>query len=249
MFFNELDILELRLNELKDAVDYFVIVEALQTFQEKDKPLYFQDNRQRFEKFKDKIIHVVVPKYREGYTWARETIQRNSIMKGLSQCELDDLIFISDVDEIIRASKIQEIADALFIEGHPAVALRMPIYRFYMNSLDPDIWWNAKATTYRHLKTITPEELRVSPKASVTKCLEDCGWHFTSIGGLQKHRLKTESYSHSELNHENYKSQSFVESWIRKFTIVEIDETFPQYLRNNLDQYDAYLYKPGRRYE
>jgi beta-1,4-mannosyl-glycoprotein beta-1,4-N-acetylglucosaminyltransferase len=248
-FFNELDLLELRLNELDSVVDYFVIVEAPQTFQGKDKPLYFQKNRQRFKKFKHKIIPIVIPKCNQSSPWIREARQRNAIMQGLKKCQPDDLIFISDVDEIIRASKIKEISDSIFIEHHKAVSLVMPMYRFYMNTFD-QMWPVARATTYQHLKSISPEQLRIGNwmAVPVTKRIENCGWHFTSIGGLEQHRLKTESYSHAERNHEEYKSQKFVESWIQKFTIAEIDDTFPQYMRDHLDQYDHYLYKPGRRY-
>ena len=248
-FFNELDLLELRLHELDSVVDYFVIVEAPQTFQGKNKPLHFQENMQRFEKFKNKIIHVVIPKTNQRNPWIREATQRNAILQGLKKCDPEDLVLISDVDEIIRASKIGEISDALVIENHKAVSLVMPMYRFYMNTLDY-MWPKAKAATYAYLQTTSPEWLRAgNPEiVSVTKEIENCGWHFTSIGGLEQHRLKTESYSHAERNHEEYKSQQFVESWIEQFRIVQIDDSFPQYMRDHLEQYDCYLYKPGKRY-
>ena len=59
-FFNELDILELRLNILDPYVDYFVISEATQTYSGKPKPLYFQENKKRFEKWAHKIIYQVI---------------------------------------------------------------------------------------------------------------------------------------------------------------------------------------------
>ena len=55
-FYNELDLLELRMNILGDSVDYFVINEANITFTGKPKPLYFAENRKRFKKWEDKII-------------------------------------------------------------------------------------------------------------------------------------------------------------------------------------------------
>jgi len=60
IFFNELDLLEIRLNELKDVVDKFVIVEASFTFSSKPKPFYFEENKDRYSKFLDKIIYVKV---------------------------------------------------------------------------------------------------------------------------------------------------------------------------------------------
>ena len=57
LFFNELDLLEVRLNLLYPFVDHFVINEATKTFSGLDKPLYYLENKDRFEKFQDKIIH------------------------------------------------------------------------------------------------------------------------------------------------------------------------------------------------
>ena len=60
LFFNELDLLEIRLNMLYPFVDYFVINEATQTFFGSDKPLYYLENKERFKKFEDKIVHNII---------------------------------------------------------------------------------------------------------------------------------------------------------------------------------------------
>ena len=59
-FFNEFELLEIRLNELDSVVDKFVLVEASKTHQGKEKPLFYNENKDRFKKFQDKIIHVIV---------------------------------------------------------------------------------------------------------------------------------------------------------------------------------------------
>ena len=59
-FFNELDILEIRMNVLDEYVDYFIISEAIETFSGLDKPLYFLENLEKFSKFKHKIIYNVI---------------------------------------------------------------------------------------------------------------------------------------------------------------------------------------------
>jgi beta-1,4-mannosyl-glycoprotein beta-1,4-N-acetylglucosaminyltransferase len=72
-FFNELDLLELRLNELAGHVDFFVLVEAPMTFQGKPKPLFYAENQARFAAFRDKIIHLVIDDMPAGDdAWARE---------------------------------------------------------------------------------------------------------------------------------------------------------------------------------
>src|SRR3954464_1583382 len=92
-FFNELDLLEIRLNELDPVVDKFVLVEATKTHQGKDKPLYFLENKARYEKFLAKIIHVVVneyPDYEGKSAWLLEHHQRNMIIEGLKECKSGD---------------------------------------------------------------------------------------------------------------------------------------------------------------
>lgn len=110
-FFNELDLLELRLNELNDTVDRFVLVEATKTHQFKDKPLFFEENKERFAKFLPKIKHIIVDTYPEnpdGNTWIYEHHQRNAIMKGLTDLQKNDTVMISDLDEIPKISTIKK---------------------------------------------------------------------------------------------------------------------------------------------
>src|SRR5690349_24880068 len=112
-FFNELDLLEIRLNVLNPVVDKFVLVESTRTFQNKPKPLYFQQNATRFSAFKDKIIHIVVDQFpdfgdwTEANSWTLEHHQRNSINRGLTRCTRDDVVIISDLDEIPRPETIR----------------------------------------------------------------------------------------------------------------------------------------------
>lgn len=65
-FFNELDILKIRLNVMNDVVDKFVISEATETFSGLKKPLYYEENKEMFKEFEDKIIHVVVDDTPQG---------------------------------------------------------------------------------------------------------------------------------------------------------------------------------------
>ena len=89
-FFNEMELLELRLRELNDVVDYFVLVEATRTFQKKEKPLYYELNKDRFKEWHHKIIHVVVDKYptfwtklRPVTTWHYDNHQKEGVLKAV----------------------------------------------------------------------------------------------------------------------------------------------------------------------
>jgi beta-1,4-mannosyl-glycoprotein beta-1,4-N-acetylglucosaminyltransferase len=68
IFFNELDLLELRLNILNDVVDYFVLTESPWTVSGNPKPLYYQENKDRFEKFNHKIIHNITEEIPNDYS-------------------------------------------------------------------------------------------------------------------------------------------------------------------------------------
>jgi beta-1,4-mannosyl-glycoprotein beta-1,4-N-acetylglucosaminyltransferase len=88
-FFNELDLLEIRLHELCRVVDTFVLVEAPWTFQGDTKPLFFDENKRRFRRFLPQIRHIIVPNEPEtNDPWQREFHQRNCIRLGLTDARL-----------------------------------------------------------------------------------------------------------------------------------------------------------------
>jgi beta-1,4-mannosyl-glycoprotein beta-1,4-N-acetylglucosaminyltransferase len=122
IFYNELELLELRLRILDSHVDYFVLVEATKTKSGKKKSLYYEENKDKFKKWKDKLIHVIVEdmpkpgkftlnniyqldsKLNLG-RWRLETHQINQIKKGLKKAKDEDIILVSDLDEIPNPKK------------------------------------------------------------------------------------------------------------------------------------------------
>jgi beta-1,4-mannosyl-glycoprotein beta-1,4-N-acetylglucosaminyltransferase len=102
-FFNELDLLELRLSECYDSADYFVIAEANKTFSGNDKRFILEDNWDRYKAFHDKIIYIKVEDMPEGpNAWAREYHQRNALIRGLSSASDNDVVALTDCDEVLR---------------------------------------------------------------------------------------------------------------------------------------------------
>lgn len=112
-FFQELDLLEFRLKYLDDAVDYFVIAESNLTHSGKSKPYHFLENESRFDRWKDKIIYIGVEQSTLGlsfdkverYTpsdgaWILENQQRNALYHIQSILSDNDIVMISDLDEI-----------------------------------------------------------------------------------------------------------------------------------------------------
>ena len=101
-FYNELDMLDLRLAEMNDVATYFVLVEATKTYAGNDKPLYFAENKVRYSKYLDKIVHIVVDDFPEtNNPWVRENFQRNAIDRGIARIKNEiDTLTICDLDEI-----------------------------------------------------------------------------------------------------------------------------------------------------
>jgi beta-1,4-mannosyl-glycoprotein beta-1,4-N-acetylglucosaminyltransferase len=273
LFFNELEILELRMNILNDVVDYFVVVESTKTFSSKPKELIFEKNKNLFKKFNEKIIHVVIDdtpdsfmeiKYidnpktdtdilknkilkhvdespnwpRHETQWGVETYQRESIINGLINCNDDDIIIISDVDEIPNPDEIVNIKNI----NDDVFNFNQNMYYYYLNMLKEKNWSGPKACSYNKLKSISLNSLRQNKHT--TKTISNGGWHFSFMGGETKVIEKIEAYSHQEFNKPYYKDNvknnitSNNDPFFRgTLTHVNIDDTYPKYILDNLEKY------------
>ena len=114
-FFNELELLEIRLNELDPVVDQFVLIEATRTHQKKPKSLIYNENKSRFRKFENKINHIILDKYPTVFTklrpvknWHYEKHQREMLKLGLKDLQDNDGVIVSDLDEIPSAEAIRK---------------------------------------------------------------------------------------------------------------------------------------------
>lgn len=252
-FFNELDLLELKLHELADHVDKFVIVESTVTFQGVPKPLYFSENKQRFEKFLDKIIHIVVDDAPiSNCAWHREAHQRNQIVRGLVDCADHDIIIVEDLDEIIRPSVLPEIA-AILKDPRIVVSCDQDLYAFYMDYYCCP-WSGSVAACYSFLKNRFPEQMRELRNNPNVCHVAKAGWHFSWIGGVDQVILKLQSFSHTEYNNSwetdpknveallHYQSTTAFGNHFRAISgnrrVVPVTaDVFPRYLVENLSTF------------
>lgn len=244
LFYNELELLEIRLNEMNDHVDKFVIVEACETFRGKPKPFYFAENKHLFEKFADKIIHVQLKEpFKTDDPWVRERHQRSQAVLGLEGGHPEDIVFISDVDEIIRGSRIAEIAQLISSKKTEAVVCKQTMYKGYLNRALTEGWPGPVCTTLKRMKATSPAVIRrirnqsskKLRKAQISKIevMPNAGWHFTSMGGADRTVLKIESFSHAEQDTPEYKNKQRILEEIRQFPLQPIDATFPQFVQEN----------------
>lgn len=224
-FFNELDILELRLQELDSVVDYFVLAEATRTFSYDPKPLYFAENKERFKRFLPKIIHVQIDDLpKAGDAWDREAFQRNATARGLTGAKPDDVIMISDVDEIPFPENVARLTPTA-MRGH-IWFIECDYYTYKLNLSILNKWVGLCAVRAVQNKYLPPlQTLRgfrarqsrrlpmpINQAINVGKnifrigrplthvLIEHGGWHFTFVNTPEKIQYKIASYAHQERN-------------------------------------------------
>lgn len=255
-FYNEFELLELRLQELYDHVDYFVITEADLTFQNQPKPLYLTENYHKFSKWHDKIILIPVTDMPTGDDpWSREEHQRNAIMRGLENADAQDMIIISDIDEIPRPETIDKVR-----ENDPSYdfyAFYMPLFQFRINYMVShpafmECWGQAVRRCF--LDELSPEFIRKQrfychswPNATV---VQHAGWHFSWWAANDSTiKEKLQSFSHAECNTPENLSKVNLERTLRegtswnpdeptRNTSVALDQYFPKTIVENLAAYN-----------
>ncbi|MDX2189462.1 MAG: N-acetylglucosaminyltransferase [Bacteroidota bacterium] len=262
-FFNELDLLEIRLHTLDKVVDQFVLVEATRTFQQKPKPLYYYENKERFKAFHHKITHIIVDKYpnffyrfRNPTPWDYDTWQKNKAAEGLKNCQPDDVILFSDIDEIPNPSQLHA-----FKSKPGTKTFEQKHFYYYLNCVEVEPnnanaykWWYGSAMTFfKHFTDI--HELRFRRdiiKYKDTIVIPDGGWHFAYLGGVEKIIQKIESYAHTEHNIEDFKNPDRIRQVITsgkslygdnmQCKFVPIDGSFPEYIQNNLSKFNPHIF-------
>lgn len=267
-FFNELDILKIRLNVLAPVVDKFVISEATETFSGLKKPLYYEENKELFAEFQDKIIHVVVDDTPQGDTHYRDTFQKNAVTRGIAGCKDEDIIIFSDLDEIPNPDKIREIlqnfqedkiyhfAQRLFYcyLNMEEVSGSLLSYAGEFEGVEHKKWIGTKMCSYKLLReqNLKLGELRFPERKEIGIRVEDGGWHFGYMGGHGEKDIKKRvqekviSAAHQEYNSKHVLSN--VTDQIRdgkdifgrnaQFVRCEIDDSFPKYIREHQDELD-----------
>jgi hypothetical protein len=200
-FFNELEILELRLETLDPVVDKFVICEATTTHSGKPKPLLLQENGHRFARWAHKIKHVVV-ELGQTTDWGREKEQRVCLWHGFSG-HPSDLIILSDVDEIPNPEAVgaaEEIMSGFYRSCDPHDG-NILLCRMHVGKLN---WrWKTPAHESHSICRIFPAQLIGTKYANLEEArlahmepLGPPGWHLSWMSEPEK---KLASFVHQEL--------------------------------------------------
>lgn len=237
LYFNEEEVLKIHLDELYDAVDAFIIVESSQTFSGNTKEYNFPKIQHQLVPYLDKIRYIQVDEHLEGCrAWDRETYQRNQIMRGLTDCRWDDIVIISDADEIVRPELVPQMVEKLSTQKFPVIGCDCDFYRWYLNRKDHTTLIGPVVTSYGFLKESSPQKAR---DARFSYIWDRSAWHFSNMGGLKTFLEKVRNFSHfDEVDADAIeKDPSALYETISKFSLVEIDASFPKYIQEHLKYY------------
>jgi beta-1,4-mannosyl-glycoprotein beta-1,4-N-acetylglucosaminyltransferase len=219
IFYNELDLLSYRLNLLNDVVDYFVLVESTKTFVGKQKPLFYSENNSLFSDFKDKIITIVVDDIpfdefnidiNNGQQWQNEIHQRRCISRGIDKLDLknDDVIIITDIDEIPNPEILQQIHNNCEKDFDIAI-LQMDFYYYNLNCKRNEKWNYAKICTYKNYLDNARDCQKIR---NIFNCkfIEHAGWHLSYFGDTNFIQNKIKNFSHQELNNDTFTDKNII---------------------------------------
>ena len=258
-FNDENEVLEIRLNELDKYVDYFVIVEAGETHRGKRKKKCISDSI--ITKFKSKIRYYFIDCFDKNYKpWQRENFQRNYIKNGLYDAKKEDIVIVSDADELpnLKQLNFKEVKNTVigFLQTHT-------MYKY--NLIREHNWLGSKLCSFKKLKS--PQWLRdlkmhkkynrfrIDKYFSSTydfnfKLIMNGGWHFGWIKNAKEIKKKLESFAHAELDIESIKNEEFIENCIeKKINFFNTDQklihdknlNLPSFIQENKYKYKDFL--------
>lgn len=280
-FFNELDILNLRLHILNPLVDKFIIEESTVTFSGAPKELCFEKNKKLFEEFLPKIEYIVVDNSPvEATTHERDKFQKNALERGLVNADERDVIILSDVDEIPNPEVLKEIIEHFDPDKIYHLAQRM--FYCYLNmeemsgsllsitgefpGVSRKMWLGTKIFSKKSIPEDGIIQLR---EASVTSenavRVANGGWHFGYMGSSKESDVskrvgdKVVAAAHQEYNNQDTLAEARDRLLLgqdmfgreARFERVEIDESYPKYLLEHLEEYQYLIMPPigrGRQF-
>jgi beta-1,4-mannosyl-glycoprotein beta-1,4-N-acetylglucosaminyltransferase len=266
MMNTELDWLDIRLNELKDHVDYFVILESASTFTGLPKPLYLKDNWQHFSNFHDQIIYQELNDtgFYSTITWDHEDLQRNAMfdqvfpnLSGEQQAILGDVILVSDIDELPRPATLQVLRNCQYPRR---LTLRSHFYYYSLQWLHRgEEWPHPQATIYEGDKTIRPANLRNGEGGNIMQIqldkadLWNAGWHCSfCFATLEEMTNKISSFSHTRLNQPGFRDPTAIVARVRNgldlfdreeqyYDRVEANADIPEYMKAHKESFSYML--------
>ena len=253
-FFNEIEILLLKIKELEHIVDTFIFVESDLTFSGIKKPLYLDRCDELLAPYEGRIYRVLHKNVPGVNPWINERLQRDVILRITRDLSRrtnwpyqDDVLINADMDEIVSASSVQRWLDGE-TDFRPT-ALDMKMYYYYLNNYaEGTSWAGGKIMRLHEELPETLSELRYNGNLPL---ISNGGWHFSFLGGINRIKEKVISYAHNDLYGFVADTDKLKEDlrtgrdWFSDrnlpFVKVEIDDTYPAYIRENRSLWNDFI--------
>lgn len=264
IFYNELDLLEARLELYKDKVDYFVICEADRTHSGIPKPYNYLDNIDRFKEYSDKIIYLAVELNIEGLDITHKPLtmdfstayfnleeqHRRGLAHSFTKIHDNDVVLLSDLDEFPSYEVLdylkQNTPDEPFV-------LTQQLHYYYVNckSVGNGSHWNGTMVVNGALAKCNDGQSLRQLRGNVNKAYPNAGWHFSYLGGIDKIKDKIQSYSHQEFNTHVILDDKNLSTCLNegkdifgrngeKYEFTSLNE-YPSYLINVISKYPKFI--------
>ena len=263
MYFDEDLILDIRLNTLKEEVDKFVIAEATRNHAGEPKKLNFDINR--FSKFKDKIIYLIIEdlptnvnSFKKNWhvNHIRDQFQRNALSRGYKEFDENDLVMISDIDEIPNPNKIKDFnlknKYGCFLQKNYQSKINL------LNISEGD-WAGTKICIKKYLKSpqwLRNIKIKKQPFWKIfsdkqPQLIKNGGWHFSFLKSPESIKRKINSFAHQEFNIPKFNNIQEIEKKIARgedlferninYKIIDLDDSFPNYILDNRNKFRNWI--------
>tara|TARA_B100000965_G_scaffold358655_1_gene338189 strand:+ start:558 stop:1364 length:807 start_codon:yes stop_codon:yes gene_type:complete len=257
-FFDNNYMFDIRYSILNKYVDYFIICESIFDHKGNPKSKNFV-LKSDYDKTKVKYFLLDKPFPKNNSIWSNQAIQREFLLSNINFANPEDYIFFSDPDEIPNP----EILKNFKLEKKYGIFLQKCFnYKFNLFNEHESPWEGSRVCKKKDLKSIDFMRqkvksknlkysfLRIDKEKSI-EIFKNAGWHFNNILSPEEISLKLKTFAHSEFADEKFSSVNIIEKKINnqidlfernhKYQKVEIDETFPKYIRNNIKKFKKFI--------
>ena len=257
-FFDNNYMFDIRYNILNKYVDYFIICESIFDHRGNPKSKNFV-LKSDYDKTKVKYFLLDKPFPKNNNIWSNQAIQREFLLSNINFANPEDYIFFSDPDEIPNP----EILKNFKLEKKYGIFLQKCFnYKFNLFNEHESPWEGSRVCKKKDLKSIDFMRqkvksknlkysfLRIDKEKSI-EIFKNAGWHFNNILSPEEISLKLKTFAHSEFANKKFSSVNIIEKKINnqidlfernhKYQKVEVDETFPEYIRNNMKKFKKFI--------
>jgi beta-1,4-mannosyl-glycoprotein beta-1,4-N-acetylglucosaminyltransferase len=262
---NETSLLDIRFNQHCKYVDKFIIITGDKTFSGNLNEINEEKILKEFKYFAEKIIFKKVRlKTAPDTRWENEIKTINFINEISETFDIDDILLISDADEILNLDTLKKL---IFYSNITPATLQVSSHYYYLNGRIISGYVNDYGPLILKKIDLKEKVFELRKKKKNLYKINNSGWHFSYIGGINKIRDKIKNFSHSEFDNKKYNDEKNIKNAIntggdlfmrenghehfkgdkRSFRIIyeKLDETYPEYILNNQNKFKDLIHEPS----